>query len=189
NGLFTLKVNCGSIYFNGDARFVEVSVRPGASTGAYTILTPRQELTPAPYATSLALPYYQTQTSASTLFSLDQNGAGNCMALTGTGGDCLNVSTDGAGYAVVAHTSGPSAKAHFAYTTGANSAAVYGQTNNGGIPIYGYNLGTTGSTAFFRNENMTNDANCVEIQANGTGPGLHVNARADRAAWFENTNA
>src|SRR5262249_6633771 len=89
NGLVTLKVNFGSIYCNADARFVEVSVRPGASTGAYTILTPRQELTPAPYATSLALPYYQTQTSASTLFALDQNGTGNCMALTGTSGDCL----------------------------------------------------------------------------------------------------
>src|SRR5262245_25224404 len=77
NGLFSLKVNCGSIYFNGDARFVEVSVRPGASTGAYTILTPRQELTPAPYATSLALPYYQTQSSASTLFPLDPYGTRN----------------------------------------------------------------------------------------------------------------
>jgi hypothetical protein len=188
NGLFTVKLNFGAAFY-GDARFIEARVRPGASVGLYTPLAPRQELTPAPYAVGLALPFSEIQSSASPLFSLDQNGAGGCMALTDTNGDCLNVGTDGTGDAIVAHTSGPAATALFAYTTGAGSKAVYGQTNNGGVPIYGYNLGTTGNTAFFRNESMANDSNCVEIQENGTGVGLHANARADRAAWFENTNA
>jgi hypothetical protein len=36
--------------FSGDARFLEIAVRQGTSTGAYTILSPRQDLTPAPYS-------------------------------------------------------------------------------------------------------------------------------------------
>jgi hypothetical protein len=54
DGLFTVKLDFGSGAFNGDARWLEIGVRPGASTGAYTTLDSRQELTPAPYA--LALP-------------------------------------------------------------------------------------------------------------------------------------
>jgi hypothetical protein len=58
-GLFTVQLDFGSGAFNGDARYLEIRVRPGASTGAYTTLTPRQALTPAPYA--LALPGLWTQ--------------------------------------------------------------------------------------------------------------------------------
>jgi len=53
-GLFTVKLNFGSGVLTGDARWLEIGVRPGDSGGAYTPLDPRQELTPSPYA--LALP-------------------------------------------------------------------------------------------------------------------------------------
>ena len=46
NGLFTATLDFGAV-FAGSKRFLEVGVRPGASTGAYTILSPRQELAPA----------------------------------------------------------------------------------------------------------------------------------------------
>jgi hypothetical protein len=36
--------------FGGDARWLEVDVRPGASAGSYNTLTPRQALTATPYA-------------------------------------------------------------------------------------------------------------------------------------------
>jgi hypothetical protein len=49
-GLFTVVLDFGSAAFDGNARYLEVQVRPGASTGSYTILVPRQQLTPAPYA-------------------------------------------------------------------------------------------------------------------------------------------
>jgi hypothetical protein len=58
NGLFTVKINFGTGAFGGGARWLEVHVRPGSETGAYTALSPRQELTPAPYA--LALPNVYT---------------------------------------------------------------------------------------------------------------------------------
>lgn len=65
HGLFTALVDVtdamyGDVYFylNGDARWLKIGVRSGASTGAYTYLSPLQPLTPAPYA--LALPGLNT---------------------------------------------------------------------------------------------------------------------------------
>ncbi len=49
-GLFTVQLNFGSGAFDGNARWLETGVRPGSSTGAYTVLSPRQPLTAAPYA-------------------------------------------------------------------------------------------------------------------------------------------
>ena len=50
NGLFTVALDFGSSPFSGPARWLEISVRPGASTGAYTTIAPLQPVTPAPYA-------------------------------------------------------------------------------------------------------------------------------------------
>jgi hypothetical protein len=75
DGLFTAVVDVtdamwGDVYFylNGDARWLRIGVRPGASTGAYTYLTPLQPLTPAPYALALpGLNTVQNSTSANVL--------------------------------------------------------------------------------------------------------------------------
>ncbi len=50
DGYFTVTLDFGDAVFNGDARWVQIGVRPGESTGAYTTLTPRHELTPSVYA-------------------------------------------------------------------------------------------------------------------------------------------
>ena len=62
-GLFTVSLDFGASPFTGSGRWLEISVRPGASSGAYTPLTPRQSLTPAPYA--LALPGLWTSQNGS----------------------------------------------------------------------------------------------------------------------------
>jgi hypothetical protein len=49
NGFYTVTPDFGSV-FDGTAFFMEVGFRPGPSTGAYTVLSPRQALAPAPYA-------------------------------------------------------------------------------------------------------------------------------------------
>jgi hypothetical protein len=49
DGTFTAELNFGA-QFDGQARWMEIAVRPGASPGAYTALNPRQSLTAAPYA-------------------------------------------------------------------------------------------------------------------------------------------
>jgi hypothetical protein len=48
-GLFTVALDFGPAAFAGQARWLQVEVRP-AGGGGYTALTPRQELTPAPHA-------------------------------------------------------------------------------------------------------------------------------------------
>lgn len=52
NGLFTVNLDFGNA-FDGKAAWLQIGVRPGASTGAYTTLSPRTVLSPTPYALSL----------------------------------------------------------------------------------------------------------------------------------------
>jgi hypothetical protein len=51
DGLFTVEVDFGTAPFNtGERRWIEIGVRPGNRTGGHSLLTPRIELTPVPYA-------------------------------------------------------------------------------------------------------------------------------------------
>ena len=50
DGYFTVQLDFGSGIFTGEARWLEIAVRPGAETGVYSMLSPRQEVTPTPYA-------------------------------------------------------------------------------------------------------------------------------------------
>jgi hypothetical protein len=50
NGLFTTQIDFGADRFNGEARWLATTVRCPEATGSYIPLTPRQPLTPAPYA-------------------------------------------------------------------------------------------------------------------------------------------
>jgi len=52
NGTFTVTLDFGTDAFNGDPRWLEIGVRPGplADPNIYTTLTPRQKVTPTPYA-------------------------------------------------------------------------------------------------------------------------------------------
>ncbi|MCS7300294.1 MAG: hypothetical protein NZ556_01890 [Fimbriimonadales bacterium] len=49
NGLFTVELNFGTVWNDPD-RFLEIRVRPGASTGAFTTLSPRVKINPTPYS-------------------------------------------------------------------------------------------------------------------------------------------
>src|SRR6185436_7756385 len=50
NGVFTVNLYFGATAFVGPPRFLEISARP-TGAGAFTLLTPRQPINPAPYAT------------------------------------------------------------------------------------------------------------------------------------------
>ncbi|MBN2548317.1 MAG: hypothetical protein JXB15_04100 [Anaerolineales bacterium] len=50
DGLFVVSLNFGADKFSGIALYLDIAVRPGASSGGYTSLTSRQELTAVPYA-------------------------------------------------------------------------------------------------------------------------------------------
>ncbi len=50
DGYFTVVLDFGSEVFDGSNRWLEVSLRPGDSTGIFTALSPRQQIRPTPYA-------------------------------------------------------------------------------------------------------------------------------------------
>jgi hypothetical protein len=50
NGLFTVVIDFGANVFTGSSNWLQVGVRTNGSTSAYTALSPRDQLTPTPYA-------------------------------------------------------------------------------------------------------------------------------------------
>ena len=50
NGLFTVTLDFGSGVFTGAPRWLEIGVRTNGSVSAYAVLSPRQQITPSPYA-------------------------------------------------------------------------------------------------------------------------------------------
>lgn len=50
DGYFTVELDFGSDVFDGNSVWLQISVRQGDSNDVYTILSPRQQVTPAPYA-------------------------------------------------------------------------------------------------------------------------------------------
>jgi hypothetical protein len=50
NGLFAVQIDFGTGVFTGPGRWLEIGVRSNSAPIAFTILTPRQQLTPTPYA-------------------------------------------------------------------------------------------------------------------------------------------
>ena len=49
-GYFTVTLDFGATAFNGDARWMEIWLRCPAGSGDYSVITPRQAITAAPYA-------------------------------------------------------------------------------------------------------------------------------------------
>jgi hypothetical protein len=73
DGYFTAELDFGSGVFDGYPRWLQIAVRPGADTGKFTILDPRQRIAPTPYA----------------LYALSGTGGGT--GGTGGGGDITAV--------------------------------------------------------------------------------------------------
>ena len=92
NGLFTVQLDFGSDAFNGEARWLEIGVRPGAETGAYTGLEPRQPLTPAPYALYASTAYTATN-AITTTYAMN---AGDANLLEGQPGSFYQARVSGA---------------------------------------------------------------------------------------------
>ena len=98
NGLFTLALDFGTSSFKGDARWLEIGVRTNGSAEDFTLLAPRQELAPVPYAlqalsagsTSVELSIAQQPSTNSVsinddlLINATNNGAGTWTAKRAT---------------------------------------------------------------------------------------------------------
>lgn len=116
-GLFSVVLDFGATPFAGELRYLELRVRPGASSGAYTTLTPRQAIRPAPEAlraaTSSAAPWSGLSgVPAGFADGIDNTGTGTVTSvasgtgLTGgpiTGSGTLAIATAGVGTAQLAN--------------------------------------------------------------------------------------
>lgn len=68
NGLFAVTMDFGAGIFTGPQRWLEIGVRTNGSANAYTVLSPRQQVMPLPYAifagSAASLPGFQVQPNA-----------------------------------------------------------------------------------------------------------------------------
>lgn len=137
-GLFSVDLDFGAAAFNGDARWVEIAVRPGSSSGTHTVLAPRQPISPTPYAlfakaaAGVAVPFTATGTSAGApssttgLFTVTQTGTGIGIAGNRT-------STDASEYPAVLGTNS------------GGGAGVQGEsTFASGVGVQGFATGASG---------------------------------------------
>jgi len=51
--LLNVNLDFGPVAFDGDTRWLQIEVRSSAGSGSYVPLTPRQQVTPVPYAMAL----------------------------------------------------------------------------------------------------------------------------------------
>jgi hypothetical protein len=81
DGLVTLSPSFGNAFSSGTERYLEVSLRAdttsgNCASGVYTTLSPRQDVTGAPLAIGLRLPFSGTVSSSSDLVTLSNTGTG-----------------------------------------------------------------------------------------------------------------
>lgn len=122
-GLFTVKLDFGVNAFGGAARWLQIAVRP-AGGGAYTALSPRQELAPAPSALSLPNVY--------TNEPLNFVGVGRNFRISGN-------EVFGVRYVGGANDYG----GMYVETSHANGWPFYGYATNGSFRAWTYYNGTT----------------------------------------------
>src|SRR5260370_41222984 len=77
NGLFTTGLDFGGGIFNGTAYWLEIGVRTNGSVAAFTILSPRQPLTPAPYALLAMTTSASANNSISGSYAVASGGSAN----------------------------------------------------------------------------------------------------------------
>ena len=145
-GLFTVDLNFGDI-FNGDQYFLEIQVRPGASTGSYSILSPREVIGAVPnslYAVTAGKIALPSESVAGT------NGPLLKIVNTGTGADAQGIvaetassSPDGAAIYGRATSAAPDSEASGVTGTAAAGIGVEG-ISVAGPGVYGASLGGSG---------------------------------------------
>ena len=121
NGLFTVDLDFGAI-FNGDARWMEIAVRPGGTSGTFTVLSPRQPVSPVPYA-------FFAKVAGS--FSVPLNAAGSTTGNAGV----LDVTQSGTGIAIAGRRTTSDASL---------IPGVYGLNAGGGAGVQGESTFATG---------------------------------------------
>jgi hypothetical protein len=130
DGLFTIELDFGTGAFGGGERWLEIGVRPGSSVGAFTTLSPRQELTPTPYA--MAMPNVYTDESSNFV------GIGRDFRISGN--EVFGVR----------YTGSPNQYGGmYVETSDAGGWPFYGYATNGSFRAWTYYNGTTGDWSLY----------------------------------------
>jgi len=138
SGLFTIPdLDFGAGAFTGDARWLDISVRCPSGSGSYTALTPRQQLTPAPYA--LYASSAGTATTATTVTTATNNWNLSGNSGTTAGSNFLGTADNAAlefkvdntrAYRIEPHATSPNLIG--GYSGNSVTSGVYGATIGGG---------------------------------------------------------
>jgi len=138
DGLFTLPLDFGSAAFSGHARWLEIAVRVGDSTGEYEVLSPRQSVCAAPYA----------------LYALSGPGSGGYWSANGN--DIYNTNIGDVGIGTTAPAGQMALGDYQGGTDGSNISGHAKQLVLGGV----YNAGiNSGSSVKLLISDYDNDAN------------------------------
>jgi len=179
SGIFTLDLDFGSNAYVGAARWLQVELRQGASSGAYTTL-PRQQLTPTPFAIGLSLPHFQAFNSSGPLIGAFNTGTGHGAEFI-SGGTALNygvygitgsIGTFAAGVRGEAiGSSGQTIGVQGVSTASDNGTGLVGTGSATGAYITGTGENSTGVYAFGQSRALyaENTATGPAISARGTG--------------------
>jgi hypothetical protein len=177
-GLFTVTLDFGVDAFTGEARYLLIAVRQTGG-GTYTTLTPRQALTPAPYALSLR-PGAVISGTNGTIFTAQDNSTNPLSSgvdgYSQYGSGVYGGSTNGIG--VEGHSDnyfgvyGNSTNSSGVYGYSINNEGVHGTTSSNFAGVYGYNSSTGGIGPGVRGDG-------------NSGPGVYGISTSGWAGFFE----
>lgn len=196
-GRFTVLLNdaaqFGATPFNGKARFLEIAVRAPAGGGAFTTLSPRQELTPAPYAVGLSLPFLGVSDSnLGGVFEIVNNDMGwagvfrnNNPANTDP---TLNVTSMGGAAGFFLNDAGGMALR--ARTTGASDAVVAESFTGRGVYGVVASAAAAAPSTAIRGENLSLEIGTSGVWGTsaGIGYGVHGQSLTGRGVFGEATS-
>jgi hypothetical protein len=147
NGLFTVTLSFAAA-FQGEARWIQITVRPGGIGGDYTPLSPRQPITAAPYASGLVVPLFVHSSAAANTISASNSHTDFWSAVQGVGRvGVYGGATEGQmGWGVIG-TYGPHDFIYGAGVLGSSDdgygVAGYSAFNTG---VYGLHAGSSGTS-------------------------------------------
>ncbi len=175
DGFFSVELDFGSV-FNGQALYLEIGVRPGASGGAFNLFTGRQELTPTPYALGLR-PGAVIEGSGTLLSAISTGGGPNPAAVYGE-------SNSNSGRGVFGKASA---------TSGSNSG-VRGETtstNGGAIGVYGLAISSSAAGSGVKGQNNGVDGYGVWGQGGSGATGVlgQAHSATKHGVWAYNSGA